>query len=545
MRCLLLACVVLAAGRASAADLPPDLALVPPSAVGFVHVRVADVWRSPLAAAYRKLLDKAGAAVLAKFDTQFAPRPSTLDRVTLVFLPPAVTHVDAGTAVIIRFTDAFDKAAVEKSAFAGWDRRNAGGKSLFVTRKDGQDDTAAYLAGEKTIVFGPAEGVTAFAALVPVGGPHPLAAALELAAGPAAMTAGVASQSIPGMAQAVANVPDPFRPAALADTVMMTATMGAEPELTLRAAYATDDAAAAALRAIKLAAAEGRKALAPARTQAEQKLAGPAGGVRPLAELPETLGMLFTLAGVNAADEWLDALPVVRDGSALTARVVVPAEFSQSAPALIAALLPAVQKVRDAAARTTSQNNLKQMALAMLNYHNLHGSFPPAAICDKAGKPLLSWRVAVLPFVEQDVLYKQFKLDEPWNSPANKKLIPLMPKLYADPRTLKPRPGETYYKVFTGKDAMFDIAKGRKISTITDGLSNTLMVVAGGDPVVWTKPDDIAFDPAQPLPKLFEPFSNLLAAFGDGSVRVIQPTIEPATLKALITAAGGELNPAD
>src|SRR5438132_8532158 len=86
---------------------------------------------------------------------------------------------------------------------------------------------------------------------------------------------------------------------------------------------------------------------------------------------------------------------------------------------LIGLLLPAVQKVREAAGRAQSQNNLKQIALAVHNYHDVYGHFPQD-ITDKNGKPILSWRVAILPFIEQDNVYKMFKLDEPWDSENNK-----------------------------------------------------------------------------------------------------------------------------
>src|SRR5207302_1956982 len=103
-----------------------------------------------------------------------------------------------------------------------------------------------------------------------------------------------------------------------------------------------------------------------------------------------------------------------------------------------ALLLPAVQKVRMAAGRTRSANNLKQMALATINYADAFGRAPAAAICDKNGKPLLSWRVAILPFIEQDNLYKQFHLDEPWDSDHNKKLLARMPNVYALPGVQQP-----------------------------------------------------------------------------------------------------------
>jgi len=88
---------------------------------------------------------------------------------------------------------------------------------------------------------------------------------------------------------------------------------------------------------------------------------------------------------------------------------------------------------REPGARTQSQSRLKQMALAFHSYMEQHGRLPPAAICDAKGRPLLSWRVALLPFIAQGELYRQFKLDEPWDSPHNIKLLDQMPATYDSP----------------------------------------------------------------------------------------------------------------
>src|SRR5262249_26080186 len=129
--------------------------------------------------------------------------------------------------------------------------------------------------------------------------------------------------------------------------------------------------------------------------------------------------------------------------------------------ALNLTLIDAVQRVRDAAKRMQSANNLRQIALAMHNYHDTFGAFPPAAIYDKNGKALLSWRVMILPFIEQDALYKEFHLDEPWDSEHNKKLLEQLPPVYrVEEEDAKKH--LTRYLGFTGKNAIFDGAKGIK-----------------------------------------------------------------------------------
>jgi hypothetical protein len=212
---------------------------------------------------------------------------------------------------------------------------------------------------------------------------------------------------------------------------------------------------------------------------------------------------------------------------------------------LVALLLPAVQAAREAARRNSSMNNLKQISLGLLNHESARGAMPAQANFDKDGKPLLSWRVHILPFMEQVELYRKFRLDEPWDSEHNKALIPLMPQIYAHPGSkLNPAEGKTNYLGVQGKDHMFSgKPEARRLRDIEDGTSNTITVVQATDEraVIWTKPEDFEpgkDDPDQGLGGLAGDI--FLAAFCDGSVRVISKQIDPAALRALFTISGGE-----
>ncbi|MFN6052013.1 MAG: DUF1559 domain-containing protein, partial [Planctomycetia bacterium] len=124
---------------------------------------------------------------------------------------------------------------------------------------------------------------------------------------------------------------------------------------------------------------------------------------------------------------------------------------------------------REAAQRASSTNNLKMIGLAMHNYDATYNGFPPVAISDKkTGKPLLSWRVALLPYLDEDNLYRQFKLDEPWDSEHNIKLAAKMPKVYTHPTKNKPGDNKTHYRVFYGNGAVFDMNKPCSFRDITD-----------------------------------------------------------------------------
>jgi hypothetical protein len=190
-----------------------------------------------------------------------------------------------------------------------------------------------------------------------------------------------------------------------------------------------------------------------------------------------------------------------------------------------------------------SENNLKQIALAWHNFESVYGHFPSNAQ-DRKGKSLLSWRVQILPYIEQDNLYKQFKLNEPWDSEHNKKLVEQMPKLFAPVRG-KAEPGMTFYQAFAGKKAVLKPGQKVTFAAITDGTSNTLLAAEAAKPVIWTRPDDLVYD-GEEVPKLGGMFDGKFhAAFCDGSVRRFRKGVDPDVLKVLIDPQDGTVLPDD
>ena len=231
-------------------------------------------------------------------------------------------------------------------------------------------------------------------------------------------------------------------------------------------------------------------------------------------------------------------------GIELLSRQSVPGgSIGSTAPVAVALLVPAVQRARAAARRAQSMNNLKQIGLAMHNHHDSFKGFPAAYSTDKEGKPLLSWRVKILPFLEAKALYDQFHLDEPWDSEHNKKLIPLMPPVYMAPGSIA-GPGKTNYLTVRGPNTVFPGGKGVSFADIRDGTSNTIMAVEVSDQkaVIWTKPDDFEYDEKNPVAGLvgLRP-GGFNAAFCDGSVRFLSAGIDPETLKLLFTRNDGKV----
>jgi hypothetical protein len=201
--------------------------------------------------------------------------------------------------------------------------------------------------------------------------------------------------------------------------------------------------------------------------------------------------------------------------------------------------LEAVQRAAQGA-RTT--NNLIQIGIAMHNYHDMYGTFPTAAKRTPNGSAGLSWRVQLLPYIEQNILYNQFHHDEPWDSPHNKTLLAKMPAVYARTGDNSVGSTTTPFQVFVGPGTAFEVReKGIGFVEILDGTSNTWMVVEAQNEVPWTKPEDLPFDPSKPLPPLGVPERPFFFALTcDGAIHRIPKNTDERTLKAMITRNGNE-----
>ena len=208
------------------------------------------------------------------------------------------------------------------------------------------------------------------------------------------------------------------------------------------------------------------------------------------------------------------------------------------------------QKGEDLKARNRSANNYKQVGLAAHSHADNAGSFP-RAFCDEtpgfrsppsesALASKLSWRVSILPYLEQGALYSRFNRSDPWDSPGNRPLSQTAVQPYPDADT--PLDPTTRLRSFYGRGTMFELDRGVTMSGVMDGTSNTIYCVEGAEKVTWSQFNEYKFDPNGSLPALGHPKRDTFAAvLVDGSVRQIRKTISPATLKAAITRDGGEV----
>ncbi len=256
--------------------------------------------------------------------------------------------------------------------------------------------------------------------------------------------------------------------------------------------------------------AEQRHAAVPARTRA--------------AALAPTLRLIQPL---------LDSVQVKASGN----RVLLATFAQLQASEVFQTLFPAIRKARKSAKQAQSHNNLRQIAIALQKYAIAHGSFPPAVLYDKKSGTPYSWRVAILPFIEQRALYDQYHFDELWDSEHNMEIAKtvVVPTFTS---SAEPTSTNAAYFALVGPETVFAGKEGVNFVQIRDGSTNTILVVEAKRDIPWTKPEDIPYSPDKPLPKLDGFFEGVfIAAFCDGSVHFLPDDINPQTLRHLIEKA--------
>jgi hypothetical protein len=244
------------------------------------------------------------------------------------------------------------------------------------------------------------------------------------------------------------------------------------------------------------------------------------------------------------ADQSLRIAEMATSSNRVALRLRRPSAADDLVPKLITELAAAADaNSREYEDRWRRQTKLREVSNAMLGYEASHYRFPQPVLRDKSGKPLLSWRVQILPELGQGQLFDKFRLNEPWDSDHNKKLVDRMPEVFG-PVSGKDK-GKTRFMLFVGQGAAFDGQKPLRQDTISarDGSSNTIMIVeAGTDKAVpWTKPEDLPFgsvDPMDALGTLVD--KRFLAAFFDGHVEAIDKNVGTKKLRQWIDPNDGQ-----
>jgi Protein of unknown function (DUF1559) len=544
-RFLTIVVLFLAASSAFAqpTKLPPDLALVPESGIGIIHVKVADLWGHESLKDIRDILKKAGDKAIASLDERFAglSSPSNIERVTIWIGPTrSKSTIDSDYLFIIRVAQPMDAPKLRKLLVP--DAKEVKGKR-FPWYVD-VFGASLLIADDRTFVLGPKDEVARIANADPAIGNF-LRESIAVAASDRPLVIGVVPSALPAewQAEVMKEIPSAIHPMLIVKSGIVSLDLVGEGHLHLDLAYPTTTGAEAGERMIKSANGPVRKLIASTIKELEEMVFDEKAVA--VKQLPLAAAATLGLGVLKRAEEILESDKVRRDGSNVLATVelptgsktiLVPAAFATGA--VIGGI--ASHWREDIQARHT--NNLKQIILGLHNINDTNGQ-AEAAIKDGDGKPLLSWRVALLPFLEEDNLYRQFKLDEPWDSEHNKKLIEKMPKIF-EIEGVTTKKGYTHYRSFVGEKAIWDFNRSLMIGAVPDGTSNTIVFVQAKEPVIWTKPEELIADgKVQIRPQLLFREGRTIVGMADGSVKVLKDTVDEKIWKLLVDPADGEVIP--
>ena len=503
--------------------LPADLNLVPRDAFGFLSFRVADIWTNRDVTKLRADLGKQNPDLMRDFlaPLSVGVDPSEVERLT--FLMPKVPSFDdpnaqPAFAVFVATTRAYDIKKILKELMPDGKEEKFKGKVLFTS-----SGAAIHPISDRAYLLGPAHVVEDILSQTPPkDGKGPLSEALTLAAEKHYITGGMNPEpllkAVPPQAKQQEEF-ETFKPILESQSIALAFDAGKELRLFGTMRCSSESEAKDASRGVRSFIGLFLKDALPRLKQS----------LNLTDDKDKDLKKVMT-----EIETALEKATIESKGSVVHLEAKAKVDLGMFGAALVSGL----PRVRAVAAGGVRENNLKQLALAMHNYSENNGTFPPAFHTDKDGKPLLSWRVMILPYIEGAELYNEFKLNEPWDGPNNKKLLERMPKVFA----VGDKTGSnTYYRVFHGKGAAFEGAKGMKIADFTDGTSNTFLIVEADTPVPWTKPEELEFDAKKELPKLGIDKDNFYAVFADGLVKSFPKTLDKDKLKAYITRNGGEV----
>jgi hypothetical protein len=518
------AAVALAPGQPTTTT-PPELQLTAdfPDGIGFVSVKVSEVWDRPAFLPVR--VARGNVEFVWMVQSLVGLPPGELDRLT-VYWP---TADPAAPLLMVSTRKPADARQVAKTLTRKPDPAPKGLPDGLLFAPGAEFPYVLPLA-DRVFVLAPASADPK--------GLMKLAGRGSRAAGPLAdvaakvgdhgLTIGLnvrAAEKVLGKDQ----LPDALR---AADTAVLTVDLKGDEKGQARLALNCPDPAAATAAAPGL-----EKLLKDAARWAAARQ-------KQLAAKPEAAAAVPLLEWIGKT---LTAAKVRADGRVVAASAEV--DLAEGVARLMSVVPDSALAGGVGAFDAGAVNNLKQIALAVHNYHDANNKMP-SNIHDKDGKAILSWRVQILPYIEQDNVYRQMKLDEPWDSPANKRFSELQIKVFSVPTRPAPN-GFTYFRAFIGTKDVNPVhrpwlkegeEKGPTLAGISDGTSNTILVVEAAEAVPWSKPEELPYDGELPLPQLGGPSGRYSVAFMDGSVRTFRRgQIDEVNLRRLITVAGGEV----
>jgi Protein of unknown function (DUF1559) len=531
-------------GRAQAPKLPPDLDLVPRDAAGFIHIQTAAVWKSEWLVDVRHVFERAGPPTLQTLLKRFAPDLSTVDRLTFVMPSPATIGQlmpdgepeGLSALLIVHTVKPYDRASLIE---AMGPRQKLYKKNPYYFNEDMWSGLA--LIDDQTLVLGSEDALVRFFDGRGNRADGPLQAALLQTLAGHHVVVGINPALLAKDAMAKA-LPAPMQGLLGAKCATLALDLDKETKLAVRLDYAGEEEAKAGETALKGTLEFLRVFLATGIADLEKKLKAPreSGG---LGDLPESVQQVLALGFLREIDDVLKAAPVER----AAATVQTHLKYKGVQPTLLAAAgtmafgVKANQRFLTVGEFLTApgqpdpyEDYFKKLTAALDKYYKDKGTYPPAATYDKEGRPLLSWRVSLLPYLGEEALYKEFKLEEPWDSLHNKKLLKRRPDAFAIGAFPKYR---TRTLVFTGPGTFFPGKNGAKKGDVPAAAA-LLAQVNGERAVFWSKPSDLAYAPDQPLPQLFGPYGMLSVKIfrADGKLESFgKSTLNEKVLRGLIT----------
>ena len=554
--------------------------------VGFVHIRVADVCNAQGLAFYRKVLAQVGVEELAKFNSKFVPTPASVDTLTII-LPsidnkpelPNGNPLKKSALWVVTTKDPIDRVDLMRALGP-----NGRTKSYRSTDYLFDEETWAgiILLDGKTLVYASEDAIVQMIdQRLDAKGDSPLAAFFRTeSSGKSAVVLAVSPQTL-AKPEVLRDVPEKLLPLFKAKTIAANLAITGGTKITITGDFTGNAQATEGEAATKTLIGMGRDMLAKEIEKNQREMAdAQKKPTTTLQNLPEQFGHLALLAVLKHLDGTLKSLPIKLNGSQVAVDANLDEVLPDSSTTAVGVMMmgfafsrsgsyATAPAVKDGDLPYEIKNGFKQIHDALEKYYKEKGAYPPAAIYDGSGKPLLSWRVLILPYMEgvyypQDQfergqpsakvppqktyaeLYKQFKLDEPWDSLHNKKLLTHFPNAYRIPYSYyMPRSHlKTGMLGFNGSGAMFDGRKGITKDQVKDGLANTTLIVSveNDDHITfWTKPSDVPFAADKPLPNIGRKYGGgLYAMLADGTPLSLPKKFVDESLKSTATIAGGE-----